>query len=407
MGFTGLFLVVWWLSATWANGTPVNLPSFDNFSEASETQDKPTILVLDPVDLGKNRNRAEIGTFMQTVLRTEMDWTVVGADSLEIHMRNAGVELPALCREFQCAYEAATTLQVEFALFGTFTFYANMEIFALYLLHVPTVRVIWADAGDVRTDSQSHRPQKLAATLLERLATIHPDRIVLAEPKRRQLAVVIQTGPNILPGRILSEQVFANLASTRSYDLMSPTELSELLAVPEIQSAVETERWNHLARQLGVSRIFSANLEQIGKAYRARYLWGDVEEVIPIRQASSMVHRDFSHLLDFNTNFFEESLESGDDFYTRSRTEHRVPKRSLLKVGLFGLGLAITAASGMEAYLAWEAGYRESLNVKQARSQQTATHHQSQVNRYTDNVRRFGALGFVGAVSTIGMIWSF
>ncbi len=366
-----------------------------------------SLLILDPVDIGKNTRRIEVGVLLKKVLGTGKGWKTLGMDSLEGRMRQSGLRPPTQCREFQCAYEAATTLETGYALYGTATEFRDMESYTLHLLHVPTARVIWSTAGKVRGEKGVSPAIKLAYALQEELKAFTPAGLELAEPHVRFPTAVLQLGSGSLPARIIKEQVTAYLASTRRYDILSSTEVSELLSVMDLESAIADGRWNEVGRHLGVSRLFCTRVENSEGNYRAEFIWTDIHESRLLRNAASPSQRDFFQLLDFETEFFREALEPFERNVWIKDGIFPTKKASPLKVGLLGLGLAATATFATKAFLAWEVGKREASRVNHAHSQEAALYHQSQMQKQKENLNFFGTLGFIGALTTISVIWSF
>jgi hypothetical protein len=366
-----------------------------------------SVAVLAPVDVGFQIARPMAADFLRKGLSRSGLWNPMHPDTVSRRMREAGLDPDRPCKEFQCAFDAGSALQVEYVLFGTLASLKELQAYTVTLVHVPTSQVVWSRAGDLpRRDGE--RPQ---ATLENALAfaaeSVDPDALDLRKVPGLGLMAVVDAGDASSHARVVRERAMAHVYASRNYDLIAQEELEDLLRALDIPPPAEgtpEQEILDIGRRMDVRYVLLSRLTNAREAWRLQLSLYDLQEGKEVRKWPSRAHDDFAKLLRIEDRFFttlsDPDLPAGP----------AIPRPSPVRVaGKYASVLVAMASGAGLGYLAWNSKQTaddEYRRFQKAGNTNDAIASRKRVLEEDVQTKRFALLS--GVCFVVGVaIWSF
>ncbi|MEO6096345.1 MAG: hypothetical protein ABIW76_11840 [Fibrobacteria bacterium] len=283
-----------------------------SFSYAAASQPEPPkgpsrIAVLELVDLTDNGQRPDVTDLLRKSLTGSGKWTVLAQDSVAKRLGEFNINPHQSCNNPQCSFDIGNVVQAEFVLFGTATPLSAVQAVTLKLLHIPTAKIVWTKvlAGEGPTESDRLRNlEKSFAAVSDEISRVKPD---LDKSRHGKTLAVIDLSENSQQSRAFFERICTRIYGNQAFDLMSPTELTELLTALEINkySVVPSlENMIGLGQKLGVSNLLYSRLYRDGRSYIYRLAMYDVTGKGLVLELPPQPSEDLIKLLDYEKVFF-------------------------------------------------------------------------------------------------------
>jgi hypothetical protein len=306
------------------------------------------IAVLEFVDLTDNQQRPEVSDMMRRALAQTGKWTVLARDSVAKRLGEFNINPHQSCNNPQCSFDIGNVVQAEYVLYGTASPLASVSAITLKLLHIPTARIVWTRVleGEGGSDPERLRSmEKVFASVAEELSKVKPDP---DKTRHGKSLAVIDLSENSPQSRAFFERVCTRVYGNQAFDLMSPTELAELLTALEINkySVVPSlENMIGLGQKLGVSNLLYSRLYRDGRSYIYRLAMYDVSGKALVLELPPQPSEDLIKLLDyekvfFNTLFSKEKDEPGTAVVKDGGKSN---KALWISLGVLGVGGGVAA----------------------------------------------------------------
>ena len=366
-----------------------------------------TVAVLDPVDLGYQSGRPAAAGYLRKGLGRSGHWAILPGDTTARRLREANVDPGRPCKEFQCAFDAGSALQVEYVLFGTLASLKELQAYTLVLLHVPTSQVVWSRAGDIpRRDGQ--RPAAaLESALGWAVETLDPSELDMRKTPSLGLMAVVDAGDGSTHARAVRERAMAHVFASRNYDLIAQEEFEDLLRALDIPMPVEGTPEHEIlgiGRRMDVRYVLLSRLTHARGSYRLNLVLRDLDKDQDVRRWPSRDVADFARLLRLEDRFFttlsDPDLPAGPAI---------PPPSTARKVGKYA-SVAVALATGVGlGWMAWDSKQgadSEYQRFQAARSQTEADAARRRVEEEDVQTRRYGILS--GICLLLGVaVWTF
>jgi hypothetical protein len=292
-----------WFSATtlWAGSKVV--PSTPVIS--------PRIAVLDPIDLLDNQPKGDAGTVLRTALPGS-EWTLLSHDSTSRKLREYGQNPDQACNSTQCAFDIGNILQVDYVLYGTCSNFGRIDASTLKLLHIPTAQIVWVRAFESPSGYGVVREQNLAAAYAKEIGDLKVSNLDLEKTLAKKSLAVVDLSDNPQSARVFFERVCTRIYGVRRYDLMAPSELSDLLNALDINKysiVPSLENMIGLGQKLGVGYLLYSRLYRDGKSHVYRLAFYDISAKKLVLELPPQPSQDDSKLLDYERIFFKTLAE--------------------------------------------------------------------------------------------------
>lgn len=308
------------------------------------------LAVLDLVDLADNQGRPEVAESMRRSLAATGKWTVLGRDSVNRKLGEFNMNPQAPCNTSQCGFDIGNVVQADYVMYGTSSPLGTVQAVTLKLLHIPTAKVVWTrvvESGGVSDAERARGLEKSFATVAAELSGKRPEG---ERDRHGKSLAVIDLSENSLQSRVFFERVHTRIYGSPAYDLMSPTELAELLSALEINKysiVPSLDNMIGLGQKLGVSNLLYSRLYRDGKSYIYRLAMYDVTGKSLVLELPPQPSEDLIKLLDyekvfFNTLFSKEKEGAGQAAVHGNGS--RSNKALWISLGVLGVG------GGMAAY---------------------------------------------------------
>jgi hypothetical protein len=370
--------------------------------------DRPrTVAVLDPVDVGFMSPRPLAADFLRKGLARSGRWDILPGDTAAARLARLGFDPERPCKEFQCAFDAGSALQVEYVLFGTVASLRELQAYTLALLHVPTSQVVWSRAGDIpRRDGQ--RPaHALESSLGWAVEGVDPRRFDLRKVPSLGLMALVDAGDGSRYSRVVKERAMAHVYASRNYDLIAEEEMHELLKALDIEkpaAGTPDQEILDIGARLDVRYVMSTRLTRSGDAYRLRLSLHDLSGGKAVRKWPSRDVDDFQTLLRVEDRFF--SALGDPDLPAGPAIPRPSPVRVAGKYASVALALATGAGLGYLAYEAKRGADGEYRRFQSARSQEEAAAARQRTLEEDVQAKRYGLLS--GVCLLLGAaVWTF
>lgn len=366
-----------------------------------------SIAVLAPVDVGFQTPRPLAAEFLRKGLLRSGHWRALHPDTVVRRLREANLDPDRPCKEFQCAFDAGSALQVEYVLFGTLASLKELQAYTVTLVHVPTSQVVWSRAGDIpRKDGE--RPQEaLEAALAFASEAVDPANLDLRKVPGLGLMAVVDAGDASSHARVVRERAMAHVYASRNYDLIAQEELEDLLRALDIPPPAEgtpEQEILDIGRRMDVRYVLMSRLTRTRDAWRLQLSLYDLDENKEVRKWPSRGHDDFARLLRIEDRFFttlsDPDLPAGP----------AIPRPSPVRVaGKYASVLMAMATGAGLGYLAWTSNQgadQEYRRYQETRDPDAASASRKRVLEGDVQTKRYGLLSGVCFVLGVA-VWSF
>jgi hypothetical protein len=305
--------------------------------------------VLDLVDLTDNAQKPEFSELLRNALIAKGAWTILPRDTLSKRLGDFNINPRQGCNNPQCGFDIGNVVQAEFVIFGTATPLASAEAVTLKLLHIPTARIVWTKVLEGEGNSDAERQRSLekafAATAAE-MAKLKPEP---EKGRRGKSLAVIDLSENSAQSRAFFERVCTRVYGNSAYDLMSPTELAELLTALEINKysvAPSLENMIGLGQKLGVSNLLYSRLYRDGRSYVYRLAMYDVSGKALVLELPPQPSENLLKLLDYEKVFFNTLFAKEKDAPATAaamKDGSKSNKALWISLGVLGIGGGVAA----------------------------------------------------------------
>lgn len=366
-----------------------------------------SIAVLAPVDVAFQTPRPLAADFLRKGLDRGGHWRAMPRDTVVRRLREAGLDPDRPCKEFQCAFDAGSALQVEYVLFGTLASLKELQAYTVTLAHVPTSQVVWSRAGDLpRKDGE--RPQEALENALAFAAeSVDPDALDLRKVPGLGLMAVVDAGDASSHARVVRERAMAHVYASRNYDLIAQEELEDLLRALDIPPPAEgtpEEEILDIGRRMDVRYVMLSRLAETRGAWRLQLSLYDLTGQKVVRRWPSRGHDDFAKLLRIEDRFFttlsDPDLAAGP----------AIPRPSPVRVaGKYASVLLAMASGAGLGYLAWtskQGADHEYRRFQSAGTEDEAAASRRRVLEEDVQTKRYALLSGVCFVLGVA-VWSF
>jgi hypothetical protein len=306
------------------------------------------IAVLDLVDLTDNTQKPEISDALRAALSAGGGWAVLQRDSVSKRLGEFNINPRQGCNNPQCGFDIGNVVQAEYVIYGTATPLASVEAVSLKLLHIPTARIVWTKVleaeGSTDADRQRSLEKAFAACAAE-IAKLKPDT---DKTKHGKSLAVFDLSENSPQSRAFFERVCTRIYGNPAYDLMSPTELAELLSALEINKYSVTpslENMIGLGQKLGVSSLLYSRLYRDGRSYVYRLAMYDVAAKSLVLELPPQPSEDLIKLLDYEKVFFNTLFNKEKEAPATAAVKDgsKTNKALWISLGVLGIGGGVAA----------------------------------------------------------------
>ncbi|MBW8888609.1 MAG: hypothetical protein JF616_12710 [Fibrobacteres bacterium] len=306
------------------------------------------IAVLDLVDLTDNTQKPEFSDALRAALSAGGTWAVLQRDSVSKRLGEFNINPRQGCNNPQCGFDIGNVVQAEYVVYGTATPLASVEAVSLKLLHIPTARIVWTKVleADGTTDADRQRSlEKAFAACAAEIAKLKPDT---EKGKHGKSLAVFDLSENSPQSRAFFERVCTRIYGNPAYDLMSPTELAELLSALEINKYSVTpslENMIGLGQKLGVSSLLYSRLYRDGRSYVYRLAMYDVAAKSLVLELPPQPSEDLIKLLDYEKVFFNTLFNKEKDSPATAAVKDgsKSNKALWISLGVLGIGGGVAA----------------------------------------------------------------
>ncbi len=306
------------------------------------------IAVLEFVDLTDNSQKPEVSDMLRRSLSASGKWTVLARDSVNKRLGEFNINPHQSCNNPQCSFDIGNVVQAEYVLFGTASPLATVQAVTLKLLHIPTAKIVWTKVleGEGATDADRiHSLDKSFSVAVDELSRVKPD---MDKSKHGKTLAVIDLSENSQQSRAFFERVCTRVYGNQAFDLMSPTELTELLTALEINkySVVPSlENMIGLGQKLGVSNLLYSRLYRDGRSYIYRLAMYDVTGKALVLELPPQPSEDLIKLLDYEKVFFNTLFSKEKDAPKAAVVKDggKSNKALWISLGVLGIGGGVAA----------------------------------------------------------------
>ncbi len=290
--------------------------SFASSSKPDTSHAVGKIAVLDLVDMGDNQQHSEISEILRKDLSGNSKWTVVNRDTLNKRLTDFNMNPRQACNNPQCSFDIGNVVQAEYVLFGTSTSFGNIHTVSLKILHIPTAKIAWTKVMEASGLTEAERMNGLEKSLSAAVGEFSQVRPGLDKGKHGRSLAVIDLSENTPQSRAFFDRVCTRIYGNGAYDLMSPTELAELLAALEINKysiVPSLENMIGLGQKLGVSNLLYSRLYRDGKSFIYRLAMYDVAGKALVLELPPQPSDELIKLLDYEKVFFNTLFSKEKD----------------------------------------------------------------------------------------------
>jgi hypothetical protein len=305
------------------------------------------IAVLEFVDLSDNSQKPEVTDLMRRSLNATGKWTILARDSVAKRLGEFNINPHQSCNNPQCSFDIGNVVQAEYVLFGTSSPLVFIQAVTLKLLHIPTAKIVWTKVleGFPSEGDRSRGIDKAFATAASEMSQVKPD---MDKSKHGKTLAVIDLSENSQQSRAFFERVCTRIYGNPGFDLMSPTELTELLTALEINkySVVPSlENMIGLGQKLGVSNLLYSRLYRDGRSYIYRLAMYDVVGKSLVLELPPQPSEDLIKLLDYEKVFFNTlfSKEKDEPRTAVVKEGGKSNKALWISLGVLGIGGGVAA----------------------------------------------------------------
>jgi len=371
------------------------------------------LVVLDPVDLDDGVTSTEHGDWLWNKIQESGKWHLLPRLEAEKKLGEFGWDASNSCHEFQCAFDAGSTLLADYVLFGTVTALDGIYAYSFNIIHVPTSQVVASEVGEVRRSPVSpgaSGEDSLRAKLAAFASGLDPSRFDKSRTISRGLLAVVDLSVESPESRVLAERVETHVRAARHYDLMSQTELDELLSAMNISLAA-TEPTDSsmvaLGARLKVAYLVQSTLSSGPRGNTMELALFDVSGKHRIRDLSSRPTKDFRDILQLEPRFLASLKARPDGPLVAQDPKATHGPRSVWKRTLFSaLGISAATGLGILAYSTRREADGAHARAESAYSAESASEWKSQVEDKDRETLAYGSLAALTLGASI-TLWAF
>ena len=392
-----LFLLI--LAASQAAGQPTMAPG-----GAPRTH---SVAVLELVDLGFQTNRPITADYLRKGLRRANRWSIMAGDTLSARLKGVGMDPERPCKEFQCAFDEGSALQVEYILFGTMASLREMQAYTLTLLHVPSAQVVWSRAGDIPRKDGERPLEALESALAWAVEGLDPIQFDLRKVPSLGLMAVVDAGDLTPHARVVRERAMAHVYASRNYDLIAQEELEDLLRALDIAPPAEgtpEEEILDIGRKMDVRYVLTSRLTELHGRYRLQLSLHDLSGGKAVRKWPTKDAPEFAKLLRIEDRFF--STLGDPDLPAGPAIPRPSPVRTIAKYTSVVVAMAAGAGLGYMSYDSNRRADGQFQRFQSASSEEEALAAKNQVQQKDVQTKRYGILS--GVCLLVGVaVWTF
>jgi hypothetical protein len=304
--------------------------------------------VLEFVDLTDNSQKPEISDMMRRAATANGSWSILARDSVAKRLGEFNINPHQSCNNPQCSFDIGNVVQAEYVIFGTASPLATVQAVTLKLLHIPTAKIVWTKALEGEGGSESERMRSLEkafSVAVGEMSKIKPDP---TRTRHGKSLAVIDLSENSPQSRAFFERVCTRVYGNSAFDLMSPTELTELLTALEINkySVVPSlENMIGLGQKLGVSNLLYSRLYRDGRSYIYRLAMYDVAGKSLVLELPPQPSEEIIKLLDYEKVFFNTLFTKEKDAPASAvvKDGSKSNKALWISLGVLGIGGGVAA----------------------------------------------------------------
>lgn len=305
--------------------------------------------VLDLVDLVDNQAKPEVAEYLRRSLQATGKWAVFTRDSVGRKLGEFNMNPNAPCNNPQCSFDIGNVVQADYVLYGTSSPLGSVQAVTLKLLDIPTAKIVWTkvvEAGGVSDGERARGLERAFGAVASELSERKPES---SKAKHGRSLAVVDLSENSLQSRVFFERVHTRIYGSPAYDLMSPTELAELLSALEINKysiVPSLDNMIGLGQKLGVSSLLYSRLYRDGRSYIYRLAMYDVSGKSLVLELPPQPSEDLIKLLDYEKVFFNTlfSKELGSPEPVAAKKSGGKSNKALwISLGVLGVGGGVAA----------------------------------------------------------------
>ena len=305
------------------------------------------IAVLDLVEMGENQVKPEYSDILRKQFAATGKWNVIGKDSINKRLSDFNMSLHQGCNNPQCSFDVGNIVQADFVLFGTASALSPVQAVTLKLLNIASAKIVWTKVAETQAAADPERLKGLEKIFSEAVAEISKGKFNLEKTHGKSLAVV-DLSENSLQSRVFFERVCTRIYGTANFDLMSPSELGELLTALEINkySVVPSlDNMIGLGQKLGVSNLIYSRLYRDGKSYIYRLAMYDIAAKALVLEMPPQPSEDLLKLLEYEKVFFNTLFSKGQGEQKTAAVKDggKSNKALWISLGVLGVGGGVAA----------------------------------------------------------------
>ncbi len=300
---------------------------------------KPKIAVLDLVDINTERPIASLAEILRDRLEKDGKFHPISRDTLHQRWASFGSDPNTACNQIQCAFDLGSLAQAQFVLFGTASKTQQFQSITLKLLHIQSAKIIWAKVVSNETNPGVNRSQPIDKVLEDAISGLSPE---LPREKSAGYLAALDFSENTSNAKILYERLTTRVYGIGHYDVMSPSELEELLAALEINKfsiVPSMENMVALGQKIGVTHLIYGRLFRETDKYRYRLAMYDVANKAVVQEAPAFASSDITGFFTYEDDFFRDLTQTFGNKKSDFKKKAAGPSYGLwLSLGLLGLG---------------------------------------------------------------------
>jgi len=180
------------------------------------------------------------------------------------------------------------------------------------------------------------------------IADIKPAKLNLQRANTKKSLAIVDLSDNPNLAKVFFERVSTRIYGNRRYDLMSPSELAELLQALEINKysvVPSVENMVGLGQKLGMNFLLYSRLYRDGKSFVYRLAFYDIAEKKLILELPPQPTEDYIKLLDYERIFFNTLVgkQEAEPKPTAQVKPSKSKKALWVSLGLLGIGGGLAA----------------------------------------------------------------
>jgi hypothetical protein len=301
------------------------------------------LALLDLVDQADNQPKAEFSEPLRKALAASGKWMVFGSDSVAKRLSDFNLNPNQPCNNPQCSFDIGNILQADYVLYGTVSSLGPVQAVTLKLLNIPTAKIVWTQVTEAGGSTDGERARNLGKVYAAVADELAKAPLSADKPRSRKSLAVIDLSENSLQSRIFFERVCTRIYGSAHYDMMSPSELAELLTALEINKysiVPSLDNMIGMGQKLGVSNLIYSRLYRDGKSFIYRLAMYDIAGKALVLELPPKPSEDLIKLLDYEKVFFNtlHEKEKEEPKHVALQGGGKTNKALWISLGILGLG---------------------------------------------------------------------